>query len=74
MKEDGTVLCPYGGDDVLKIVLSKVELLLFDISDGFIRRQGLLNPLVEVSQIHRRRVSYIWSISHSSLLPGFYFS
>lgn len=46
MKEDGTVSCPYGGDDVSKIVSSKVELLLLEIPDGFIRRQGLLNPLL----------------------------
>jgi hypothetical protein len=49
MKEDRTVPCPYGRDYILKIILSKVELLLFNIFDGFIGWQGLLNPLVEVS-------------------------
>lgn len=58
MKEDRTIPCPYGRDDVSKIVSSKVELLLFDIFNDFIfYRQGSLNPLVEVSQIHRRRVT-----------------
>lgn len=58
MKEDRTIPCPYGRDDVSKVVSSKVELLLFDIFDDFIIDwQGSLNPLVEVSQIHRRRVT-----------------
>lgn len=53
MKEDRTIPCPYGRDDVSKVVSSKVELLLFDIFDDFIIDwQGFLNPLVEVSQIH----------------------
>jgi hypothetical protein len=36
MKEDRTVPCPYKGDYISKIILSKVELLLFDIFNGFI--------------------------------------
>jgi hypothetical protein len=49
MKEDRTVPCPYGGDYILKIISSKVKLLLFNIFDGFIGWQGLFNPLAEVS-------------------------
>jgi hypothetical protein len=49
MKEDRTIPCPYKGDYILKIILSKVKLLLFNIFNSFISQQGLFNPLVKVS-------------------------